>query len=305
MELPKKSAVPLEKLQSSEPVIHTYDQQSRTGNEYGWEGRTEGTCLGMQSTEGQANERVSKSRDEGWYSVSQLGSCKTISDTVVNYRASTPKENQEIEDNNRDEIIEQWPSTIGNTVESHGENLPENSNHSNKFNQYFGELEESLEIQERIVEDMRRLEMSGIANSDRIDFVAEREHVPEVHTIREGVNFSGFGEDESVKKGASARLEALNILKRQVSRSRNTLKILYSDNNMFLRRLWQRQYMCSETRFSEGISTGSEASGDVGGWSVVRRLDYGSGIVTRSRGQVENFPNVQPKTIEYKNRDRY
>ena len=126
-----------------------------------------------------------------------------------------------------------------------------------------------------------------VSVGDKIAFVPDGE-----------IHYVGCGEDKSVPEGGSARLVASRLFERSLQVSVDTPRDYRESNNNFLRQIWHRRYMCSESRLVSSFQS------DVSQGVPFPALNLGENIVTRSRGSVVDYPNVQEKPIEYKTRHK-
>jgi hypothetical protein len=110
-------------------------------------------------------------------------------------------------------------------------------------------------------------------------------------------SFVGFGEDKSVSK-SSAKLEVLKILRGQLGKARENV-IGFKNNRQFLRQIWHRRYMASESRLDIGDSVDTEVSDIVTDLPQISNLSSTPRRVTRASGSVDKLPNVQSGTLEY------
>jgi hypothetical protein len=74
----------------------------------------------------------------------------------------------------------------------------------------------------------------------------------------------------------------------------------FRENTQFLRQIWNRRYMASESRLQMSSSLETEVSDIV--TDLPRMSDFSSTPrrVTRSVGPVKDFSNVQAGTLEYR-----
>ena len=166
-------------------------------------------------------------------------------------------------------------------------------------------INNTLTLQEGMIEEI----INSQEAREKVDEAQELEGGETQVKSREVVGFTptneetfhGFGEDTSNKCKTSARIQALRTMKQQLEVVRHSVENFKAGNNNFIRQIWRNHYMCSESRLEIGSSgTNSEMSSRLG---VSRALTYSNptGVVTRSQGPVQGYPNVQAKTLEYKN----
>lgn len=182
-----------------------------------------------------------------------------------------------------------------------GRDKVDKSTNINQDDEFVQWIEQSLVVQEELVDravlEVEKVVMQASSDNNRVG------EVDQVDKAQEGLideSFYGFGEESSVGKYGSANREALRILKDHLKYVVNTVGE-YRGANYFLRREWGRRYRCSESRLQISSQILAEAS------DIVRELPQinltpGSQRVTRSRGAVESYPNVQQKTLEYRSR---
>ena len=112
-------------------------------------------------------------------------------------------------------------------------------------------------------------------------------------------DFAGFGEDDGRISLDSDRIKTLMKEIRDQSLMYKGISSSYKrGNNQFLRDIWQKHLLCSETRLRHNPSFSDLESHN----QSARRLSFNSPIATRSRGPVLDLPNVQEKTLEYKSK---
>jgi hypothetical protein len=154
-------------------------------------------------------------------------------------------------------------------------------------------VEQSFRIQEELIDDA----VNEILALDRVHEVESvRIHSPRL--VRDEVSYEGVGENTGISRNASAARSVLNIMKEQAARSRNTAAG-YQGNNNFLREIWDRRYMGSESRLDRYNLLESESS-DVATELPVFNTPAPEQRITRSKGRAENYPHVQPRVLEYK-----
>ena len=146
---------------------------------------------------------------------------------------------------------------------------------------------------ESILED---LEKSKEKSDEKIEV-----KVPEVGILPEKDEelFIGFGTQESNSGIGSARINFLRTLCKHSSEHRDLAISFRRGNNDFLRAMWRKDYLASESRL-DARSTGTE-SGQFD--CPPQEIDFDSTptvMTTRSRGRPMKIDNVQPRTLEYK-----
>ena len=114
-------------------------------------------------------------------------------------------------------------------------------------------------------------------------------------------DFEGFGEDDSAKKAVSARLQFLKVLRNHSKEASLRTSNFRVGNNQFLREIWKRDMMCSESRFRSINNTGDTTYVDTE--EELPKLHFDNStprVTTRSSGSAIVVPHVQPKILEYK-----
>lgn len=152
-------------------------------------------------------------------------------------------------------------------------------------------VEQSFGVQEELIDDALK-ELTVIESVNKMPQI----HTP--HYITDEVSFSGVGESVGVSRDASAVRSVLNIMKEQAARSRSIASRYQSDNNL-LREIWVRRYRGSESRLDRYNWLESESS-DVATELPVLITPAPEQRITRSRGNAENHPRVQPRVLEYR-----
>ena len=113
-------------------------------------------------------------------------------------------------------------------------------------------------------------------------------------------SFIGFGSGSLKADCGSAKLNFLRAMQRHSSHNEELSVEYRSVNNRFLRQIRNEDLMESEARFASSSMSDSEA--DKTTPIPPLHLDASSRIQTRSRGRPHAHPNVQTKTLEYKQR---
>ena len=113
-------------------------------------------------------------------------------------------------------------------------------------------------------------------------------------------SFHGFGQDVSVGKASSARLEALKSLRGHASYVRDSIGEYRRSSSNSFRPLWHKRFVPSDLGSGVASTLESEAS-DV----ITDLIQFNSPLIpsqriTRSRGTIEHYPNVQKGTLEYR-----
>jgi transposase InsO family protein len=162
-------------------------------------------------------------------------------------------------------------------------------------------IEQSIGIQEELVDKVVETEDVVIQASLCTDIAREGDKVGVAPERIADESFHGFGEESPMGKYGSANREALRILKDHLKYVRGSIAE-YRGANELLCRECGRRYMCSESRVDIGSGVETEASDMAMELPQIDRFTPGSQRITRSRGAVESYPNVQRKTLEYKSR---
>jgi hypothetical protein len=194
-----------------------------------------------------------------------------------------------------------FDTTFDESIQEIEKLIGEADDNNDEFLQF---IEQSFHVQEEIISGVIAMEQSDqfIESSRKALSVAMESvpdhNVPELPPVITEHNFSGFGENTS-SHTASAKLEALRLLQHQLSHTRKSVIEYRLGNNDFIRQMWRNRYMCSGSQAELGSSI-DEMSDIV--TALPNRLTYTPTPcrVTRSRGPVEDYPNVQGKTLEYK-----
>jgi hypothetical protein len=180
--------------------------------------------------------------------------------------------------------------------------IDEADDNNDEFLQF---IEQSLNVQNKIISGVIAMEQSDqfIESSHKhlsvcIGGDVPVQNVPDLPPVMEEQNFSGFGENTS-NRAASAKLEALRLLQHQLSHTTKTIIEYRLGNNDFIRQMWRNRYMCSGSLAELGSSI-DEMSDIVTALPKKLAFTPTPRRVTRSRGPVEEYPNVQGKTLEYK-----
>ena len=117
--------------------------------------------------------------------------------------------------------------------------------------------------------------------------------------------YEGFGTVDPGRMVGSAKLNALASLKRHRSLYYDSEFEYQRGNNFFLRKIWKRDYLNS----AQGAHDRSLSDEDTPSTLTPTRLSFGEDRTstpvshhhrTRSKGEVKDLPNVQPRTLEYK-----
>ena len=112
-------------------------------------------------------------------------------------------------------------------------------------------------------------------------------------------SFCGFGEDTSAREGGAAKLEMLDLMRRQC-------RLIRGHVSQF-RRTSLIQQIQNRTRSSLAtpVRHVSRSENDISSVIPVNHLTRNQIIHTRSRGPVREFPYVQARTLEYKEYQHY
>jgi hypothetical protein len=165
-------------------------------------------------------------------------------------------------------------------------------------------LEQSISVSEDLLDRVISIDAVELEVEKGVKAV-DKVHVPSRNTPLCQANersFTGFGEDTSISK-SSARLEALKILRGQLGNARINITG-FKNNRQFLRQIWHRRYMASESRLNIGDSVDTEVSDIITDLPHISNLSSTPRRVTRSLGAVDDLPNVQSGTLEYKLRKK-
>ena len=177
-------------------------------------------------------------------------------------------------------------------------NLEQNEQDISDFCQF---LEQSLSVSEELLD---RVVHSFTDESEKGDGVKEVDRRVYAQSPvaplcqADEQSFVGFGEDDSIAK-SSVKLEALRILGVQLGKVKENVTG-FRNNRQFLRQMWHRRYMASESRLDVGDSVETEVSDIVTDLPIFAGLSSTPRRVTRSLGTADDLPNVQSRTLEYR-----
>ena len=169
----------------------------------------------------------------------------------------------------------------------------------------FDWLQNTLTLQEEIIAELiesqqKEVSIEEKSRKNQPNLQVDQQALPAVEVLGNEESFSGFGENISAKQKTSAKIQALQLMKQQLGSIRQSNEDFRFGGNEIIRQIWKNRYMGSETRLDVGSST-TDSQSKMGS-GVIRQLTYSNhtGIVTRSRGTVHEYANVQTKPIEYK-----
>ena len=212
----------------------------------------------------------------------------THSKTVLG--SSTSTNLSKSKSDNMNDLLEFFDKLVINTPKTKNSKVLGNTDQVPREGQFANIMEEAWTVSGVMIDGI----LDTIETANKIDDVSESE---------KGDSFDGWDETDASKNINQNRIKTLVSSKMEEIRKQSLYykKMANSykkGNNQFLRMIWQRDLLNSESRLRHDISFSDSELENV----RVPIMNLDSPIMTRSRGAVQTLPHVQTKPLEYKQR---